>query len=187
MKKGFTLLEVLGSILILSGLIAMVSQVTFGGFRRLKKSQRIEKITFLLKQKMSDIESEYKNQNILNLPAEEEGSFEEEVGYRWKFETRQLEMPPSLTLLSLKGLPQSEMNLQIMELIKEVLVNTVTELKLTVTYEKHQKPIQYSLVSYFVNYEDVPAYIQNTISSMIPNTGNLENSLPGLGNKGESN
>ena len=170
MKKGFTLLEVLGSVLILAGLIAMISQVTFGSFRRVEKSRSIQKVTTLLQQKMSELESEYKNENIFNLPSEDKGIFEGEPDYVWRYETHSLEMPSTLTLLSVQGFPQTEMNVEVMNLTKEVLTNTVIELKLTITYTKTKKSADYSLVSYFVNYGNIPSYIQNTISKFIPPT-----------------
>ncbi len=172
MKKGFTLLEVLGSVLILGGLIAVVSQVTYGSFKRVEKSRSMQKITTLLQQKMLELESEYKSENIFNLPSEDKGVFEGETNYVWKYETRSLEMPPSLTLLSIQNFPQTDMNIKLADLIKEVLTNTVVELKLTVTYKKAKKSADYSLVSYFINYGDVPAYIQNIVSKFIPSSGN---------------
>jgi len=170
MKRGFTLIEVVGSVLILAGLIAIASQVTFGSFKRMKKSERIQIVTYLLKQKMSELEAIYKNDNILNLPSEDEGVFEEEPNYSWKFQTQSFKMPSALTLLAIQNAPQTDINIKIVNVIKEVLANTVVELKLTVTYMKANKSTDYSLVSYFVNYGDVPSYIQSTILNLLPST-----------------
>ena len=171
MKKGFTLIEVLGSVLILGGLIAIVSQVTYGSFKRIEKSRSIQKVTNLLQQKMSELESEYKGENVYNLPDQDKGIFEGEERYTWRYESRNLEMPSSLTLLTLQGLAQTDMNIQVADLMRDVLSGTVIELKLTVTYTKAKKSADYSLVSYFVKYGDVPAYVQATISRLIRSTG----------------
>ncbi len=181
MKRGFTLLEVLGSILIFGGMIAIISQVTSGSFKRVEKSRNIQKAAQLLQQKMSEIEAEYKNENIFKLPSEDKGVFEEEKNYIWRYETQSLKMPSALTLLSLQGLPQTDSNREVVHLIIEVLTNAVVELKLTVTYEKANRSADYSLVSYFVNYGDVPSYIQNIISKMVPSLGNantLQKEIP---------
>ena len=168
MRNGFTLIEVLSALVILAGFTALVTRMTYGNYQRLQKSQRMEKAAVLLERKMSEIEAEYKNQNIINLPEEDKGIFEEEKDFVWSYETRPLMIPKTLTLLALQKIPQNEINRKIAGLIREVLSETVVELKLKVTYQKGKRSVDYSLVSYFVNYEDAPEYIRQSISSLIP-------------------
>lgn len=177
MKKGFTLIEILGAILILAGLVTVVSRISYGVFERSQKGRRLEIIVHLLERKMTDIKV---NQEFSSLSEEEKGEFEEEEGFVWSYKTRSLSLPPASILLTLRGLPQSELNVKAINIAREILSKTVKELKLTVTDTRAKKDISYSLVTYFVDYKQVPTSVSSIISQMIPNQ-----LIPGL-EEGES-
>lgn len=167
--KGFSLAEVLVSVLILAGLISIVVQISYGNTRRMKKSRQLEKIASLLELKMLDLEEEFKGRKITDLLEEDGGEFESEKGYSWSYKTQPLALPPGEVLLSLIQLPQSDLNIKMVNTLKNVLSGTVVELKLTVRYEgKRERALSYSLVSYFVNYEDSPDFIYDEMKNLVP-------------------
>ena len=172
-QKGFSLIEVLAAVLLLAGLIALIVQLSYGNVRKLKKARRLDKSALLLERKMLLLEEEFKGKRVFKLPAEDKGEFEDEENWSWSYQTQPLELPPSRILLSIAGIPNNDLNLQMAETLTGVLSETVIELKLTVTYKpkKGKKLWQRSLVSYFVNYEDAPDFILKRISQLIPASG----------------
>ena len=172
--KGFSLVEVLVSVLILAGLISIVVQLSYGNTRRMRKSLQLEKIASLLELKMLDLEEEFKGEKISDLPEQGEGEFENEKHYFWGYKTQPLALPPLETLLSLIQLPKNELNIKMVNTLINVLSGTVVELKLTVHYGGgREKPLSYSLVSYFVNYEDAPDFIFNEMKNLLPESAGL--------------
>ena len=173
--KGFSLIEVLVSILLLAGLVSIVVQLSYGSTRRMNKSRQLEKIATLLELKMRELEEEFKGENIFKLPSEQnEVEFETKKNYFWSYETQPLTFPPPDLLLSLIQLPQNELNVKMAQTLTAVLSATVVELKLTVRYKgKKRKELAYSLVSYFINYDDAPDFIFNQIGGLLPSGTNL--------------
>ena len=166
-RKAFSLVEILASIFLLAGLIAIVVQLSYGNNRRIKKARQLRKIAMLLELKMTELKQEYQGKNIVDLPSEEEGEFEEEKNYFWSYETQALQLPDRRLLLSLMQLPDNQLNNQMVETLRSVLSDTVMELKLTVEYRnKRAKKLSYSLSAYFINYDEAPDFISSQIRQM---------------------
>ena len=168
--KGFSLIEVLASILLLAGLISVIVQLSYGNTRRMKKARQLEKAADLLELKMLELEEEFKGGEIAErFPSEQKGEFENEKNYFWTYKTQPLVLPHPRMLLSLIQLPENQLNMQMAKTLTGVLSETVVELKLTVHYEgKREKNFSYSLVSYFINYEDAPDFIFNQVLEFLP-------------------
>ena len=167
--KGFSLIEVLASILVLAGLISVVVQLSYGNTRRMKKARQLEKIAGLLELKMRELEEEFKGKKIIQLPDQDEGDFESEKNYSWSYETQPLILPHPEILLSLIRIPENELNIKMAQTLTGILSESVVELKLTVHYTgKKGKKLNYSLVSYFINYDDAPDFIFNRIGEILP-------------------
>ena len=179
-KRGFTLIEVVVAISLLSGLIAMGSLVWSYNLRKLKKSEKIQEITMLLETKMHEIETTYKNENINELPAEDEGEFPDKPGYSWKFKTQSLPLPSGSIFLKAQQLPATAVNIEMSEVIKTILAEVIVELQLTVTYSEKNKSMEYSLSAYFVNYVNAPLVVFSQISKLMPSLP--QNPLGGVSN-----
>ncbi|MCZ0932039.1 MAG: type II secretion system protein [Oligoflexia bacterium] len=168
-KKAFSLIEILSSILLLAGLIAIVVQLSYGNNIRVKKARQLRKTARLLELKMTELKQEFQGKDIVNLPSEEQGEFEEEENYFWSYKTQALQLPDRSLILSLIQLPDNQLNSQLVETLRSVLSDTVIELKLTVEYRsKREKEFSYSLTAYFVNYDEAPDFILSQISNIIP-------------------
>jgi len=132
--KGFTLLEVMISIAILS--ISLLVLMRFSG-NSLVTSGHAEKMTvaaMLARQKMTDVEIELNEQMRKNeFPDEksEDGRFDEPYeDYGWKMEIRRVELPAPVT--GEKGSIQDMIGRQLTQEISK----TVRELKVTVTWDE---------------------------------------------------
>ncbi len=165
--KGFTLIEVLASILILTGLIAIVVQISYGNTQRMKKAKQLEKIAYLLEIKMLELEQQLKLDG--NISGSGEGDFKNEDNYFWSYETKPFVLPNPQVLLSLVQIPEDNLNMRMAQVLTDVFSKSIVELKLTVHYRgKRGKELQYSLVSYFVNYKYVPDFVAQNIRKFIP-------------------
>lgn len=166
-SKGFSLLEVLASILLLAGLISIFVQLSYGNTRRVRKARQLEKAASLLEKKMMELEEEFKGSKVP--PEEDKGEFEGEKGYSWSYQAKPLALPPMDILSSLFHIPDNEMNRKMIDIVSGVLSSTVVELKLRVHYEgKRGQTFSYSLVSYFVTYLDAEDFIFKYLSDMLP-------------------
>lgn len=165
-QKGFSLVEILISVVILAGFISAIVQLSYGNTRRIQKARRLEKIAQLLEFKMSELKERYKGRSIDNLLKEEEGEFINETDYFWRYQTQGMSLPQPRLFLAVVNLPEDELNMKVAEILTQVLSESVIELKLTVYYNgKKGKPFSSSLVSYFVNYEKAPDLIFKYMSN----------------------
>ena len=128
----------------------------------MKKTRQLEKMHQLLENKMLDLKGEYQGGNIVNLPANREGEFEQDSNYTWSYKTQAIQLPEKDIILSLIQLPDNQLNNRLAGIFKSILSDTIVELKLTVSYNPPRgKSIQYSASSYFINYEEAPYFILN--------------------------
>ena len=168
-KKAFTLIEVLTAILLISALMLVVIQISYGNSRRARKVKQLKKIEYFLESKMLSLDQEFSGSNSIQLPKEDQGEFEEDKNYTWFYVTQVLELPQKDIILSLLSLPDNELNNQWLDILSTLIAHSVVELKLTVSYNPPRgKSLSYSLSSYFVNYENAPGFILSQISSKIP-------------------
>ena len=167
--KGFSLIEVLASVLILAGLVSILVQLSYGNTRRMKKARLLEKTAYLLEFKMLELEERFQGEKIDELPEQDEGEFENEKNYSWTYETQPLTLPSLEMFLSLIQLPENELNRKMAQTLTDVLSESITELKLTVHYKEKRGPeFHYSLTSYFINYKKAPELIFNHIGNLLP-------------------
>ncbi len=172
-SKGFSLIEVLASLLILAGLLSIISQLFYGNNRRIRKARQLEKIASLLELKMIQLEEEFSGPKIVQLPNQDKGEFKNEENYFWSYQTQAILLPSPRILLSLSRLPESELYLKMAQILTDILSDSLVELELTVHYRGKGREVSYSLSSYFVNYETAPDFILKSISQFLPERGAL--------------
>ena len=103
-QKAFTLLEVLTSVFIMASLIGLIVQISYGTRNRVKKSIQLERMSLLLENKMLELKGQYTGSNLVKLPKEEEGEFEDNPEYTWFYRTQPLQLPDSNLVISLIGI-----------------------------------------------------------------------------------
>ncbi|MCY4512985.1 MAG: prepilin-type N-terminal cleavage/methylation domain-containing protein [Bdellovibrionales bacterium] len=167
-KKGFTLIEVVAATALLATLLTLTSLVWSNTFRRMQKSKQIRQIVILLEQKMNELETLYKIDTLQPLPEQDKGDFPENKNFTWQYETRPFTLPEALILLKMQQLPQNDTNSKVTQILKDILSESIIELKLTVTFKEKTK---YSLSSYFINYKDAPAKVLSAVTNIVPTGG----------------
>ncbi len=158
-KNGFTLIETVMAMVILSSGIMLLANSWSGSFMRIKKTQLTTEISALLERKMTEVEIEYEGKPLDSIPEESEDDFGSEYPqYSWKMESKEFTVPDiSATLYSQEG-GVDEMSLKIMKGLTEHLGKTIKEVKVTIIYKGAKKPLEYSATQYFVDYDkELPA------------------------------
>ena len=151
-KKGFSLIEILVTLVILSGAMIIVSQIGSGNQQRVKKLKHYSKITQLMEQKISDLEFEWRRKNFDSIPESTKGNFEGEKHFSWSVVTQPLGLPDPKALMNLSGESQEGMAIQVAQVTKQFLSQAVRELKLTIHYKKGPLKSAYSMTTYIVDH-----------------------------------
>lgn len=152
---GFTLIEVLVAMLIMVGAVVMVANAWSGNVARLEKSRINNTTALLLQRKMAEIEIQYKDKSIEEIPEEEAGDFGAAYPqYRWTMESKEFEMPDlSDALISRDGGAQEEL-LTIVRTMTEVFNKNIKEVTVSILYtsRRTKKQVKNSITTYFIDY-----------------------------------
>ena len=152
-KKGFTLLETLLAVVILSSGILLLAQSWSGSFLRIRKTQMNQEITALLERKMAEIDLEYRGKPLESIKEEDEDDFGSEYpDYKWKMTSREFQAPNLANLMASKDGGADQMMMTMITQLTDHLSKTIKEVKVTVIHTKGKKPIELSVVTYFVDY-----------------------------------
>lgn len=161
--KGFTLIEVMLAMVILSTTLILLANSWSGAFGRVRKTQQNFEVAALLERKMGEIELKYRGKSLDEIPESEEESFGEEFPqYSWKLETQKLEFPDLSSLVAGGEDNPNEQNPFLSAIVKqlgEAISKSVKEARVTVIFKAPNvaKPIEYSATMYFVDYDqEVP-------------------------------
>ena len=155
-QQGFTLLETMLAVVILSSALMLLANSWGGAHLRVRKTQRQFEVAALLEKKMTDVEIEYRGKSIDEIPEEKS---EEEIGeefpqYKWKLSSKKLELPDISSTLSAKSGGADQFMMQVVKQLSEGLSKAVKEVTVTVIYQdKNEKPLEYSVTTYFVDYD----------------------------------
>lgn len=155
-QRGFTLLETLLAVVILASALLLLTNSWAGGYMRIRKTQRQFEVAALLEKKMTDVELEFRGKSLDQIPDEksEEDIGEEFPQYKWKMTSKKLELPDiSSTLSAQEGGANSFMT-TIVKQLSEGLSKAIKEVTVTVIYKAESgPPLQYSVTTYFVDYD----------------------------------
>src|SRR4051812_29654423 len=94
-KTGFTLLETLIAMMILSMAVIMLASSWGGNYARMRRTQLKTDMVALLQRKMVEIDMKYKDKPLSSIPEDgEEDDFGSEYPqYKWKMTAKDLEIP----------------------------------------------------------------------------------------------
>jgi len=149
---GFTLIEVLIAMFILSGALIVLANSWSGSLLAVRKSRHINNVALLLKRKITEYEIKYNN-NPGEAPEEEGGDFGSDYkNYRWKMKTKKIEMPDMAAGLASRKQGVTEIELILLQQLKDFIERSVKEMKISVFLKMGEKEIEYSVTSYLVDY-----------------------------------
>jgi len=114
-RRGFTLLEVMVALAILSGALLAVSEIVGGSLRNHVRARELETATLLARGKMAEIEDRFEAKGFQTGEESDEGTFEEEghPEVRWRLEVSvpPPDLGPETLLRALTGGDQGLMEL----------------------------------------------------------------------------
>lgn len=153
-KNGFTLIETVMAMVILSSGIMLLANSWSGSFMRVRKTQLSTEVTALLERKMVEVEMEYAGKSLDSIPEETEDDFGSDYPqYSWRMTSKEFEVPDISATLTAQAGGADEMALTIMKTLTEHLSKSVKEVKVTVIYKGAKKPLEFSVTQYFVDYD----------------------------------
>jgi general secretion pathway protein I len=156
MKRGFTLLETMIAMMIMTGALIIIGQSWSGNLMRLEKSRLNTDMAQLLDRKMAEIEMTYRGEPISEIREEDDGDFGALFpGYTWEMAAKEFEMPDLSGALMSKDGGVDEMTLLIIRTVAAYLKETIKEVSVTVSFQPKDaraKPIRQSVATYFVDY-----------------------------------
>lgn len=173
--RGFSLIEVLLALSILSGALLVVSMAWSTSNLRLKKMKTNYQVAYLLDYKVSELERKYRNEITL-LPDEEEGDFSDlsdiYKDYTWKLVSKKFELPDLTPLLSQNQESSNPMMSMVLKQMTEFFNQSVKELTVTIIYKYKKNTVQYSASTFLIDYNQVLP---------MPNMGGGAGGIPGAG------
>lgn len=155
-QRGFTLLEVLIAMIILSSGVVLLVSSWSSSTARIKKTQLNTEIAALLERKVAEIDFKYQGKPIESIPEEEEDDFDGAPDYSWKMTSKNFIMPDLSGMLTGRDGGASEMILMLMKQFSEHLGKTIKEVTITVSYKKSKKPYKASVTLFFVDFNKEP-------------------------------
>lgn len=157
--KGFSLIEVLLAMMILSGGVLLLANSWSGSFLRIRKTQTATEVAALLERKIVELEVKYKGKPLEGIPEEESDDFGSDYPqYRWQMTSKEFELPDLSAGLTARDGGANEMFIQLMRTLTEHLKKTVKEIKVSVFYKVGDKELEYSVTTFFVDYDkEIPA------------------------------
>lgn len=152
-SAGFSLLEVLVAVIILSGAMVMLSSSWSGSLMAFRKSQTLTTVAYLLKRKMTELEGKYRAESGMIPPDEEEGNFGDTYkDFRWTMKSKQLEFPDLSSVLTSKDGGANEMMITTIKQMTDQISQNIREMTLTVYAKAGKRELEYSVTAYNVNF-----------------------------------
>ncbi len=158
-SSGFSLIEVMIAMLILSGAMIALSQSWSGSLFSFRKAQSVNTIVSLLKKKTTELEIKYKGLSFNEIPKDEAGGFDQ--GYEdftWQSETQDLEFPDLSQVLISKEGGANEMLLTVVKQMTDFFSKSIKELRVSIIWKSAKREVKYSIVTYLVNNQEAGSF-----------------------------
>lgn len=182
MKRGFTLIETMIAMMIMTGALIIIGQSWSGNLMRLEKSRLNTDMAQLLDRKMAEVEMTYRGEPISQIREEDGGDFGALFpGYSWEMKAKEFEMPDLSGALMTKDGGVDEMTLLIIRTVAAYLKETIKEVSVTVSFQPKDpkaKPIRQSVATYFIDYSK-PLALGGSAPSANPGGNNSRNTERG--------
>lgn len=153
-QNGFSLIEVIIAMMILSsGVILLVSSWA-NSYKKINRTQVQFEMAALLERKMVELHKEYDGKPLETIDDEKAEDFGADYPqYTWKMKSQELEFPDLTPLLVSQDGGATQEMLTLVKTLTEHFNKSVKEVKVTIIYKGGKKPIEYSVTTYFVDYD----------------------------------
>ena len=154
-RQGFTLIEVVLAIVVMSSGIFILTNSWSGTYNRLRKTQIQVQLAALLERKITEIEREYKNKSLDSIDEEKEDKFGGDVPdtYSWKMQSKKLEIPDISAALTAQDGGANESLILLMKTFTEHLSKSIKEVKISVINTELGKPLVADVTIYMIDYD----------------------------------
>jgi general secretion pathway protein I len=156
-EGGFSLIETLVAVMILSTAMLLLTNSWSAAFNRVRKTQVQFEVSALLERKMFEVEMEYYNKPIDSIPEEQSGDFSDKYPqYKWRLKSKKLEVPDLSPLMTSQEGGANQMLITVIKQMTEALGKAIREVQVTIIMDPSnakQKPQEYSATRYFVDYD----------------------------------
>lgn len=153
LKKGFTLLETLIAMLILSSGLILLANSWSGSFLKIRKTQTATEVAALLERKMIEIELKYQGKPLESIPEEEGEDFGSDYPqYRWQMKSKDFEMPDLSNSMTAQEGGATETMITIMRQFSQQLNKSIKEVKVSIFYNGGKSEAEYSATTMFIDY-----------------------------------
>ena len=152
-SQGFTLIEVLVALMIVSAAIMASASLWSGNFTTMRKSSLNYDVATILERKMVEIEAKYKQVPLLEVPAEESGDFGSEYPqFRWSMKSREMEFPDLTPIIMGQNEEPNEQLLSMIKQMTEYLNRAIKEVQVSVFVKRGKRELEFTATQYFVDY-----------------------------------
>ena len=172
LPRGLSFIEVMYSIVILTGVMVILSQFFSQSTRQMDRSKRYYLVSQLMEQKLTELEINYQKDGESALLSAERESFENVPDFLWSLETKKMENIGPRDFI--EGLREENQITNTIDQVSKKIMELVTEVRLTVHYTKMEPEASYSITTYFVDFQKAgqTSFLQGLIPSLPSNTGN---------------
>ena len=167
LKKGLSFVEVMYSIVLLAGAMAVFSQISYSSNTSLNRGQRYELIANIMEEKLSQLELEFQENGEDALVEEEFEKFEDYPEFLWSLEKKKASFinPDEFST----GITASNELTNIIKKATDKINNLIIEVKLTIHYDGKQGRVSYPVSAYFIDFKKI--YTPEFMSGLIPQGG----------------
>lgn len=156
-QMGFTLMETLVAVMIMTGGLIVIGSSWSGNFMRMEKARVNANMAALLERKMTELDLLYRGKPLSEIQEEDAGEFEGDLkNYRWEMRSKEFEMPDLTAAIGGQSQSQNnEMLILIARTVTEYVKTAVKEVTVTVYYRSNRaksKEIKQSVSTYFMDY-----------------------------------
>lgn len=151
---GFTLIETLVAMVIMSGGVMVLANSWSGNFMRIRNARINNTMAILLERKMTEVDVKYKDRSFDEIAEADAGDFGTKYpGYRWEMKAKKFEMPDMSSALISKEGGADEMMLMIVRTVQDFIKEAVKEVSVTVYYKgRVGKEVRNTVTVYLVDY-----------------------------------
>lgn len=160
-STGFTLIEVIFSLLILAIGVMGILQGQSGATRVALRSEAMAQALYLAEEKMTELEIQLRSKTFVGLPEEEKGDFKDEKlkEFKWNRKLEKVDLgcfiPKNISEGGEGDQPQSTAQ-GYFALVEKVFENAVRKIKITVEWEDNNQTKSVELTQLYVHFQSLP-------------------------------